>query len=286
MANLVVQIGIIVTGGLVRLTGSGLGCPTWPQCVEGSYVPTREMALGIHPYVEFGNRLLTFVLAVVALAVLWAVHRPLATRRGLRWPAWLVLGGILLQAVVGGISVRMDLSPLVVSLHFVVSAALVAVSMYLVHRFGEGDGPPRPLVAPVVRAIAYVTAAVGAVLVLLGTLVTGAGPHSGDAAEPDRNGFDPRVLSWVHADVALLFVGLAVAVWLACRLTQTVQTAPTSGIPARAWAVVLVVCLCQGAVGYTQYFTGLPVGLVLVHMLLAALFVAAVTRGVLVLRAR
>lgn len=288
--NWVVEIGIIVTGGLVRLTGSGLGCPTWPQCVPGSYTPTREMAMGIHPYIEFGNRLLTFVVGAAAIAVLWAVHRPLRHRRGLRLPVWLLLAGILVQAVVGGISVRVDLNPFVVSIHFLVSAALVAVSTYLLVRLREGDGPPRLLVHPLVVRAAWVAAALAAVVIVLGTFVTGSGPHSGDAEKPERNGLDPRMISWLHADAVMLFIGLAVAVWLACRLTAaSAEDAPDGaalGGPTTAWTLVLAATLAQGVIGYAQFFSGLPAVLVLIHMLLAALFAAAVTNGVLALRRR
>lgn len=288
--NWAVEIGIIVTGGLVRLTGSGLGCPTWPQCVPGSYTPTREMAMGIHPYIEFGNRLLTFVVAIAAIGVLWSVHRPLRHRRGLRLPAWLLFAGIVVQAVVGGISVRVDLNPFVVSVHFLVSAALVAVSTYLLVRLREGDEPPRLLVHPLVVRAAWVTAALAAVVIVLGTFVTGSGPHSGDAEKPDRNGLDPRMISWLHADAVMLFVGLAVAVWLACRLTTDAVRSASGRAdvtgPTTAWTLVLAVTLAQGVIGYGQFFSGLPVPLVLIHMLLAALFAAAVTNGVLALRRR
>ncbi len=278
--NWAVEIGIIVTGGLVRLTGSGLGCPTWPQCVPGSYVPTREMAAGIHPYIEFGNRTLTGVVSIAALLVLWAVYRPLAHRRGFKPAVWLLLLGIAVQAVVGGISVRYDLNPFVVSLHFIVSAGLVAVSTYLLVRLREGDGPPRWLVHPIVVRAAWAAAATGAAIIVLGTLVTGSGPHSGDAEKPERNGLDPRMISWLHADAVMLFIGLAVAVWLACRLTERAYG------PARAWTLVLAATLAQGVLGYTQFFSGLPKALVLMHMLLAALFAAALTNGVLALRRR
>lgn len=285
--NWAVEIGIIVTGGLVRLTGSGLGCPTWPQCVPGSYTPTREMAMGIHPYIEFGNRLLTFVVAIAAIGVLWSVYRPLRHRRGLRLPAWLLFAGIVVQAVVGGISVRVDLNPFVVSVHFLVSAILVAVSTYLLVRLREGDDPPRLLVHPLVLRAAWVAAALAAIVIVLGTFVTGSGPHSGDAEKPDRNGLDPRMISWLHADAVMLFVGLAVAVWLACRLT-TDAVRHTSGLtsPTTAWTLVLAVTVAQGIVGYSQFYSGLPVPLVLIHMLLAALFAAAVTNGILALRRR
>ncbi|MDO5711036.1 MAG: COX15/CtaA family protein [Micrococcales bacterium] len=280
-------MGIIVTGGLVRLTGSGLGCPTWPQCVEGSYVPTREMASGLHPYIEFGNRTLTGVVGIAALLVLWAAFRPLEHRRGIKLPAFVLLAGIAIQAIIGGVSVRVDLNPFVVSLHFIVSAALVAVSTYLIVRLREGDGPSQLLVHPLIQRTAWVAAALGAVIIALGSLVTGSGPHSGDADKPERNGLDPRMISWLHADAVMLFVGLAVAVWLACRLTtDTNRHADALHTPSVAWTLVLAVTLAQGILGYSQFFAGLPKTLVLLHMLLAALFAAAITNGVLALRRR
>jgi cytochrome c oxidase assembly protein subunit 15 len=157
--------------------------------------------------------------------------------------------------------------------------ALVATSAYLVFRSPEPPGP-RPLVVhPLTEQLARAACAVGAVVLTLGTVVTGSGPHSGDANDPARFGFDPRSVSWLHADAVMLFVGLVVAVWVAARLTGTTPR------PARTWVAVLGVTLAQGVVGYTQYFTGLPWGLVLVHLLLASLLVVALTRATLALRA-
>ncbi len=297
VANLVVEVGIIVTGGLVRLTGSGLGCPTWPQCVPGSYTPIREQATSYHPWIEFGNRLLAFLVVAAALALIWVVVIRLRHRRGFLAPALLLLLGILAQALIGGISVRMDLAPMVVQGHFLVSAALVALSTYLLVRLGEGDGPPTAVVPRLVRNVAWLTAAVGAVVLTLGTVVTGSGPHSGDAETPARLSFDPRTISWLHADSVMLFIGLAVAVWLAVRLTaHWAGSRPDPHLghqehghldrARQAWGLVLLVTLAQGAVGYTQYLTGLPQALVLAHMLFAALLVAALTNGVLSLRRR
>ncbi len=279
LANLVAQVGIVVTGGLVRLTGSGLGCPTWPRCTDTSLAPTVDQVEGIHKYIEFGNRTLTGVLLLVAVAAVVVVWRA-APRRAMRTAAVGVLVGVLLQAVLGGVTVLLGLHPATVSAHFLVSMLLVAAASYLWFARHEGAGPPRPLVPPLVTRLALATSAVGGVVLLLGTVVTGSGPHSGDADEPARYGFDARTVSWLHADVVMLFLGLVVATWLAARLTSE---STRSG---RAWLVVLGVSLAQGLVGYVQYFTGLPEAVVLVHMLGASLLVVALTHGVLALRER
>ena len=279
LANLVAQVGIVVTGGLVRLTGSGLGCPTWPECVDGSIAPTFEQEEGFHKYIEFGNRTLTGVLLVVALASVVLVWRS-APRRAMKTAAVIVLAGVLLQAVLGGVTVLLGLHPATVSAHFLVSMGLVAAASYLWFARHEGGGPPRPLVPPLVGRLAWLTYAVGGVVLLLGTVVTGSGPHSGDADEPARYGFDARTVSWLHADVVMLFLGLVVATWLTARL------ASEGTAPARAWLVVLGVSAAQGAIGYVQYFTGLPEAVVLAHMLGATLLVVALTHGVLALRER
>lgn len=278
LANLVVEVLIVVTGGLVRLTGSGLGCPSWPECVPGSYTPVPHQAEGWHRYIEFGNRTLTSVVSLAAIATVYAVWRWAAGRRDLLVPAVGVLVGVGVQAVLGGITVRTGLNPVTVAAHFLVSMCLVATATYLVVRAQEPVGP-RPLVVhPLVERLGWATCAVAAVVLALGTVVTGSGPHSGDADEPARFGFDPRTISWLHADAVMLFVGLVVAVWVASRITT--ETA----LPGRAWAAVFVVTLAQGVVGYTQYVTGLPWVVVLVHMLLATLLVVALTRAMVRLR--
>ena len=279
LANLVAQVVIIVTGGLVRLTGSGLGCPTWPQCTPGSYVPVAQQAQGWHKYIEFGNRTLTGVLVVVAVAavlavLVWAPRRPLVAA------ALAVIGGVVVQIVLGGISVLAGLSPIIVSAHFLVSCAIVVAAAYLYVARDETDAAPRPLVPTLLGRVAAATAAVGGLVIVLGTVVTGSGPHSGDAAHPTRYGFDPRTVSWLHADAVMLFAGLAVAVWLGVRLV---------GAPERtrkAWTGVLHVVVLQGVVGYVQFYLGVPIALVALHMLLAAVLVVVLTRAVLSLRER
>ncbi len=280
LANLVGEVGIVVTGGIVRLTGSGLGCPTWPECVPGSFVPVPHQEEGIHKLIEFGNRTLTFVVGLLAIAALYAVFTRLPRRRPLHWLAVGVIGGILLQAVVGGISVRLTLNPVIVASHFLISMVLVALSTMLVRGGEEVEtGIRRLLVPPLVARLALVCAGVAAVVLVLGTVVTGSGPHSGDAVQPARTGFDPRSVAWLHADVVMLFVGLVVAVVVAVALTSESVRAK------RTWRAVLVVTLLQGVVGYAQYFTNLPEALVAVHMLGASLLVVVVTLGVMNLRA-
>jgi heme a synthase len=280
IANLVLEVGIVVTGGLVRLTGSGLGCPTWPQCVPGSFTPVPHQEQGIHKLIEFGNRTLTSVVGIAAVLVILAVWRWAPQRRSLRVLSFLPLVGVFAQALLGGVTVLTHLNPATVASHFLLSSLIVVVSALLVHRAGEGDAHPTPLVRSEVSLLARVTAVVGAIVVALGTVVTGSGPHSGDAVHPTRFGLDPRSVSWLHADAVMLFVGLVVAVLVAVRLSTDAER------PRKAWLVVLLVTLAQGMVGYTQYFTGLPEALVAVHMLGACLLVIALTFGVLSLRRR
>jgi cytochrome c oxidase assembly protein subunit 15 len=263
VANLVANIGIVVTGGAVRLTGSGLGCPTWPRCTDESYVAHGE--LGLHGAIEFGNRLLTFALAAIAvacfLAALGARHRR-ATRLSF------VIGlGIPLQAVIGGITVLTDLNPWIVSGHFLLSMAMVMVCIALLD---ELRSPDRSAAPPLPRALAWATLASGWVVLYLGTVVTGAGPHAGDTESP-RNGLDPATVSHVHAISVYVLVALTVALLL---------VALRGGHPwlARVTGLVLVIELLQGVLGWVQYWLDLPVALVALHMLGAGLLAAGLAR--------
>ena len=278
--NLVVEVGIVVTGGLVRLTGSGLGCPTWPQCVPGSFTPVEHQAESYHKYIEFGNRTLTGVVGIVALALLVGIIKWAPRRKGLRLPVAAVIIGILLQAVVGGISVHMELNPFIVALHFLLSMLLVTASAWLVWRGREGDGPRRSLVVKPIELTAIFTAFLCFVVLVLGTMVTGSGPHSGDATQPARTGWDPRSVSWLHADTVMLFVGLVVAILLAQRVTRASEQS------VKMWTSLLIVTLLQGVLGYVQYFTGLPWVLVLVHMFGASILVTYMTWAMCSLRER
>lgn len=276
LANLVGEVGIVVTGGIVRLTGSGLGCSTWPECQPGSFTPVRTPASSYHDLVEFGNRTLTGVVSVLALVSLWVVMTRWPQRRRLHLVAVGVLAGIPAQAVLGGISVLTGLNPWSVMPHFLLSMVLVALSAALVRGASDDmSGPGELVVHPLARTLALGTSAVGAVVLLLGVIVTGSGPHSGDADRPARTGFDPRFVSWMHADAVMLFCGLVIATLVAVRISATTDEAR------RAWTMVLLVTVAQGLIGYVQYFTKLPVLLVLVHMLGASLLAVALTFGVL-----
>ena len=265
-ANLVCQIGIVVTGGAVRLTGSGLGCPTWPQCAPGSYTPTLEQAEGFHKYVEWGNRMLTFVLAAVAIAALAAAWRHRPRRRPLVLLAAAGLLGIVAQAVLGGITVLTGLNPAIVAAHFLLSMALIAAAALLLHRSAESsDGPATSLVRPEIRWLARALIVVSIAVLVVGTVVTGSGPHSGDADTPARFELDPQAMSWLHADLVIAFLGLTAAMIVALRLVEAPPLARS-----RSWQL-LAISLAQGLLGYTQYFTGLPEILVGLHMLGACL---------------
>lgn len=261
-AAVVANIVIVLTGGLVRLTGSGLGCPTWPQCTDSSFVPHR--ALGVHGVIEFGNRMLTYVLIAVVVATFVAVWRWAGTTRELRRLAALIALGVPFQGVIGGITVLTDLNPWVVSLHMILSMLLVAASMLLVVRIRGGNQLVSPAYA---KPVVLTTYAVLWVAVYLGTMVTGAGPHAGDAEAP-RNGLDPHVMSHVHAVSVYVLVALTVTACVILRQT-----------PAGRIAVILLALeLAQGTIGFVQYFTDLPIALVATHLVGAAALIAGGTR--------
>jgi cytochrome c oxidase assembly protein subunit 15 len=266
VASLVANLVIVVTGGVVRLTGSGLGCPTWPRCTDESFVPHR--ALGVHSAIEFGNRMVTFLVAAVAIATFLVAWR--YGRAAVRRLAFLLALGVPAQAVIGGVTVLTGLNPWVVSFHLLVSLAMVGLAVVLIRRVGEGDGPPVSTVPDGVRWLVRATFVVGWVVLYVGTVVTGSGPHAGDADAP-RNGLDPRALSQLHTDVVFLLLGLTIAAVLVLR---------SSAVPDRArraaWTL-LAVELAQGLVGFVQYVTDLPVVLVAFHLLGAGLVSAALT---------
>nr|WP_208971155.1 COX15/CtaA family protein [Kineococcus rubinsiae] len=270
LLNVVAECLIVVTGGVVRLTGSGLGCPTWPQCVPGSYVPVVQQEQGFHKWIEFGNRTLTGLVGVIALACLIAVWR--SRRRDLLPYVGLVIFGILAQAVIGGITVHMELAPGYVMTHFLVSMLLVTASTILWRRGREVSGPRTPVVRREVRGGAWLAAVLLYGVVVVGTVVTGSGPHSGDADEPARFGLDPQAVSWLHADLVMAYVGLLVGIVVALRATAAPRAAR------RASLQLLAATLLQGVVGYTQYFTDLPWVLVAIHMGMACLLVVLQVR--------
>lgn len=264
-ANILANVLIVVTGGAVRLTASGLGCPTWPRCTDTSYTATPEM--GLHGVIEFGNRLLTFAVGIVAIAVVVAVllHRP--RRRGLLPLAVAVLFGIPAQVVIGGITVRTNLNPWVVGLHFLASMVVIALAYALWRRIAEPDGPTVPVVPGPLRTLAVITTVVCGAVLVVGTWVTGSGPHAGDGGAA-RNGLDPEQLSQIHADGVFLLIGLSVALVFAFRAVGAAG-------PARAALVLVGVEAGQGVIGYVQYFTNLPALLVGAHMLGSCLVLLA-----------
>lgn len=277
LASVVANSAIVVTGGAVRLTSSGLGCPTWPRCTATTYTPTAEYAA--HGLIEFGNRLLTFVLLAVVVATTVAVWRQRPRRPGMRLLSALILLGIPAQAVLGGITVLTGLNPWTVMGHFLVSSVLIALAVVLHQRSREGDLPPRPVVAaPLRRLGAGLLVLVGATLVA-GTVVTGSGPHSGDRAAA-RTGFDPESVSQIHADLVVLLVGITLAFWVALKASA----APARAV--RAMGLLLVVELAQGVLGFVQYFTALPVPLVALHLVGACAVTVAAVHAVLALRDR
>jgi cytochrome c oxidase assembly protein subunit 15 len=262
-ATLFANIGIVLTGGAVRLTGSGLGCPTWPRCTEESFTP--HGALNLHSAIEFGNRTLTFVLTAIAVATfVSALH---TGRSDLRRLALLLGLSVPAQALLGGVTVLTDLNPWVVAFHLLFSMAIISLAVLYVHRV---DHPAPSMVqgrAPASASkphtrLAWVTYAVAWVVLAVGTVVTGSGPHAGDVDAP-RNGLDPLQVSQLHADFVFLLVGLTLALVIVH--------------PSRTTWTLLGVELAQGLVGFVQYFTDLPVVLVGFHLLGAALIAAAAT---------
>jgi cytochrome c oxidase assembly protein subunit 15 len=258
LASLAANVGIVITGGAVRLTGSGLGCPTWPRCVASSYVPTG--ASGYHGLIEFGNRTLTFAVGVLAVAALVAALAGRPRGRDRIMLAALVLAGIPAQAVLGGLTVLTHLNPWLVASHFLLSMAVI-VPAYLLWAGTRpappalvGSAPGRPM-----RGLVTLVAAVSLAVLAIGTVVTGSGPHAGDA-KARRTGLDPGMVAQLHTDAVMLLVGLSVALWFALKAT--------GGAPAlvRAAAVLVLVELSQSVIGFVQYFTHLPVLLVGLHM--------------------
>ena len=263
VASLAVNILIVVTGGVVRLTASGLGCPTWPRCTDESFVP--HGALGAHGAIEFGNRMVTFLLAAVAIATFVAALK-YGRRSVLRLAFWLALG-VPAQALVGGVTVLTDLNPWIVAFHLLVSMAMIQVAVVLLRRLREGDGSAVPTVPSGAAWLVRATFVVGWAVLYLGTVVTGSGPHAGDVDAP-RNGLDPQGLSQLHADAVFLLLGLSIGALFALNAVG----AP--GRAVQAAKVLLGLELAQGVVGFVQYFTDLPIVLVGLQLLGSALVAA------------
>jgi cytochrome c oxidase assembly protein subunit 15 len=265
---------IIVTGAAVRLTGSGLGCPTWPNCEPGSLTPVA--ASSANASIEFANRLVTGAVSVaVALAVLGSLGRT-PRRADLTRLSLGLVAGVIAQILLGGVTVLTHLSPPIVMAHFLLSLVLLGNAVVLHYRAGEPAGRSRSAVTPALERLGWAALALAVVVVVTGTVVTGSGPHGGDA-EVER-------LPWLVPDVARVH-GTAVIAFLLVLLVAAWHV--RRGGPAavvRALTALLVVVVAQAAVGYTQYFTGVPVLLVGVHVLGAALVWIATVRFVLALR--
>ncbi|WP_107103752.1 MULTISPECIES: COX15/CtaA family protein [unclassified Streptomyces] len=278
LSAVVMSVLIIVTGGAVRLTGSGLGCDTWPKCTDDSLIVTPEQ--GYRGVIEFGNRMLTYVLSA---AVGWAIVAARSTkpwRRGLTRLGWAQFWIVMSNAVIGGITVWMGLNPWTVAGHFLAANSLLTVAVITWHRTGEGDTAPRPRVPRPVRKLSWAITIVSALLIVLGTTVTGAGKHAGDSSDVPRMPWNWTDAAHVHAIAAWVVCALALAMWLVLRVVD----AP---LDTRARARdLLIVLLAQGVIGYVQYFTGVPELLVAAHMLGSSLMWIAVLRLALSLRER
>jgi heme a synthase len=267
-ATLVANCAIVVTGGAVRLTGSGLGCPTWPRCTDESFRPHGE--LDMHQAIEFGNRMLTFVLVAVAVATLLVAWR--SERREVRLQAVVLALGIPAQALIGGLTVLTDLNPWVVSFHLLCSLAIVGLAVRFLMTV---DGPLPPARGGPLTGLAWATFGAAWAVMYLGTVVTGSGPHAGDA-DTERNGLNPLQVSQLHADLVFLLVGLSLGLLFAVLLALPAARTPVLAL--------LGVELAQGTVGFVQYFTDLPIVLVGLHVLGAAVISACVTWALLSVR--
>ncbi|MEU6713291.1 COX15/CtaA family protein [Nonomuraea sp. NPDC046802] len=280
LASVVVNAGITVTGAGVRVTGSGLGCPTWPKCTPDSFLPVAHPEVSpLNMAVEFGNRLLTFLVLAVGVACVLSALRMTSRRPSLVRLAWLQPVGIVTQALWGGLVVNTMLNPFTVGMHFLISSGLIAACWMLYARAGEGDGPVRRVVHRDIRRLGHVLLAAVFVLLVVGVVVSGTGPHSGDVMA-SRFDLDIEAVARLHADIAYVVVGLSFALLFALHVSDAPR-------PARRAALALVVVeLSQGVIGYTQYFLAVPAALVLLHVLGSTVVWIFALRAVTSLRTR
>ena len=267
LSNLMVftQSAIVVTGGAVRITGSGLGCSTWPECTPGSYTPTPDQPEApLHAWIEFGNRLLTFVLLLNALALMFVILRQ--GHRALRKMGAFQIIGILTQGVLGGITVLTGLNPATVAAHFLLSIVLIAGALSLRQRV-YAKTPSYITLIPLVKKLLSLHLFLVIAVLFVGTIVTGSGPHAGDTTA-ERFNLDAKMISWIHADLVIALVGVTIALLIAVRLGESDET---KSILASRTQTFLIIALAQGAIGYIQYFTGLPEILVGAHLIGAVL---------------
>lgn len=272
---LAANVAIVGSGGLVRLTDSGLGCPSWPNCAGDSVVPTRQLSW--HKYVEFGNRLFTYVVLAAAVAALIAVLRERPRRPELRTWAWLVFLAVPAQAVMGGITVLTHLNPWAVAAHFVLSMLLVAAATVLWWRSRPrpAEEPTSPAALhPLLVRLGWLTWLLTYAVLCVGTVVTGAGPHAGDPSAK-RIAIKPGSAAQLHADLVMLLVGTSFALAVAVTAVGAHRVVRTTT------RLLLAALAFQTAVGFAQYFDKLPIGLVELHLLGAALIAVASTAVVL-----
>jgi len=256
LANLIAQSGIIVTGAIVRLTGSGLGCPTWPDCAPGSLTPVAGQVEGFHKYIEFGNRTLTFLVLAISIA-LFVFSLVYEKKKIIIWSIFPLIG-TLLQAVLGGITVLTGLHPSTVMAHFLLSIILVGISVKIYNYFH--DQSISKTLPKIIDNYVKVVTFVGLVVIILGTITTGSGPHSGDELAA-RFDLDVRIIAWLHADSVLLFVGLIIGLLVITKLN------PDSNHLYKATRNLFVICLIQGFIGYVQWFNNVPWALVSFHVI-------------------
>ena len=255
------QSAIVFTGALVRITGSGLGCSTWPECTPGSYTPTLDQPEApLHAWIEFGNRLLTFVLLINALALMFTILK--SGKRELRKLGALQIVGILAQGVLGGITVLTALNPATVAAHFLLSIILIAGALSLRQRV-HGKSPIEITLIPLVSKLIWLHLLLTALVIFAGTIVTGSGPHAGDSAA-ERFNLDSRTMAWIHADLVIALLGVSIALLIAIRLGLAGQARQ---VLSGRIQIFLIVALAQGGIGYIQYFTKLPEALVAAHII-------------------
>ena len=267
---------IVVTGAAVRLTGSGLGCTDWPTCEQGRLAPSE--ITDAPAMIEFVNRLITGVVSVAVVLAVTGAARRVPRRRDLVWLAAGLVAGVVAQIVLGGLVVLFELSPRLVMGHFLLSMVILWNATVLHHRAGQPEGPSTPVVGPPAIGLARLAAAAATLAVFLGTVLTAAGPHAGDS-QAARLDLSVAEVARLHGISVVLLVGLALALVVVLRR----QAAPA---PAqRSAQVLLVVLLAQAAVGYVQYFTGVPALLVGIHVVGAVAVWVAVIRANLALRA-
>lgn len=267
-AALVTNVGIVVTGGVVRVSGSGLGCAEWPRCEPGSYTPTESVFEDLHAAIEFGNRLLTFVVLGAALWFLWEVRRSRGLPTLVTRIAWILPLGVLGQAVIGGITVLTGLQWYTVSVHFLASMVLIALAVAAVHalRSDPGESP-----APTgLRHAATAIAVIAFLVLILGTFVTAAGPHGGDVDAP-RIGLPIGTLAIAHAHGVWMLLGTSLVTLLIARQLHQQHLV-------RAIGALLAISVAQGGVGYLQYWLGIPAELVSLHIIGASLVWLATAR--------